>query len=167
MKKIKKLLIALDQSEQLEIIMNYGKAIAERYDSDITVLHVLPSEIRYEVATGSSANEVNTDSSANEVDTGILPSPPSAKLAEAAYLQAYRWLESIALSSQKKNISTEIKVLVATDSVPVEILNYAEKNKIDLIILGTKGKTGPERVLLGSVASHVITHAQCPILVVR
>lgn len=158
MKKIEKLLIALDQSEQPEIIMNYGTTIAERYNSDITLLHILPSEIRYEEDTGSSVNEG---------DTGILPSPPSVKLAEAAYLQAYRWLESIVLSSQKKNIITEIQVLVATDSVPVEILNYAEKNKIDLIIVGTKRKTGPERVLLSSVASHVITHAQCPILVVK
>jgi nucleotide-binding universal stress UspA family protein len=158
MKKIEKLLIALDQSEQPEIIMNYGTTIAERYNSDITLLHILPSEIRYEEDAGSSVNEG---------DTGILPSPPSVKLAEAAYLQAYRWLESIALGSQKKNIITEIQVLVATDSVPVEILNYAEKNKIDLIIVGTKRRTGPESVLLGSVASHIITNAQCPILVVR
>jgi nucleotide-binding universal stress UspA family protein len=158
MKKINKLLIALDQSEQPAVIMNYGTTIAERYTSDITLLHILPSEIRYKEDAGSSVNEV---------DTGILPSPPSVKLAEAAYLQAYRWLESIAESSQKKNISTEIKVLIATDSVPVEILSYAEKNKIDLIIVGTKGKTRPERVLLGSVTSYVITHAQCPILVVR
>jgi nucleotide-binding universal stress UspA family protein len=158
MKKIRKLLIALDQSERPEIVMNYGNAIAERCNSDITLLHILPSEIRY---------EEDTSSFVNEVDTGILPSFPSVKLAEAAYLQAYRWLESVAQSSQKKNISTEIKVLVATDSVPAEILNYSERNNIDLIIVGTKGRKGPERMLLGSVASHVITHALCPILVVR
>jgi nucleotide-binding universal stress UspA family protein len=158
MKKIKKLLIALDQSEQSEIIINYGNSIAERYDSDMILLHILPSEIRYEEDTASTIKKV---------DTGVLPSPPSVKLAEAAYLQEYRWLESMALSPKKKNISTEIEVLVATNSVPVEILNYAEKKKVDLIIVGTKVKTGPERVLLGSVASHVITHAQCPILVVR
>jgi nucleotide-binding universal stress UspA family protein len=158
MKKIKKLLIALDQSEQPETIVNYGMDIAEKCDSDITLLHVLPSKIRYEEFTGSSVNEF---------DRGILPSPPSGKLAEAAYLQAYRWLESIAQSIQKKNISTEINVLMATDSVPVEILNYSKRKRIDLIVIGTKGKTGAERVLLGSVASHVITHAQCPVLVVR
>jgi nucleotide-binding universal stress UspA family protein len=158
MKKVKKLLIALDQSEQPEIMMNYGMAIAERYDSDVTLLHILPSEIRYEEVTDYSVNEDNR---------GILPSPTSTKLAEAAYLQAYRWLESVAQSSKKKNINTEIKVLVAIDSVPVEILNYTDKNKIDLIVVGTSGKTGPERALLGSVASHVITHAQCPVLVVR
>jgi nucleotide-binding universal stress UspA family protein len=158
MKKIKKLLIALDQSEQPEVIVNYGNGIAERYNSDITLLHVLPSEMRYEVDAGSSVNEVNT---------GILPSPSSVKLAEAAYIESYRWLESIAQSSQNKNISTEIKVLVATDSVPVEILNYAEKSNIDLIVIGTKGRKGPERMLLGSVASYIIKHAQCPILVVK
>ena len=158
MKKIKKLLIALDHSEQPEIIMNYGLAIAERYDSDITLLHIVPSEIIYEYLSDNSVNEDNR---------GILPSPPSRKLAEAAYLQAYRWLESVAQSSKKKNINSEIKVLVATDSVPVEIINYADKNKIDLIVVGTSGKIRSERALPGSVASHVITHAQCPVLVVR
>jgi nucleotide-binding universal stress UspA family protein len=73
----------------------------------------------------------------------------------------------MALSARNKNISTEIKVPIALDSVPAEILNYVEKNKIDFIILGTRGKTGPERVLLGSVASYVVTHAECPVLVVR
>jgi nucleotide-binding universal stress UspA family protein len=156
--KIRKLLIALDKSDRPEIIMSYGKAMARRYDSDLTLLHVLPSEIRYEVGFSTSENEVNTNN---------LPSLPSVKLPEAAYLEAYRWLESIAQSSPGKDTSTEIKVLVATKSVPVEILDYAEKNKIDFIVVGTSGKTGPERVLLGSVASHIITHAQCPILVVR
>jgi nucleotide-binding universal stress UspA family protein len=158
MKKIKKLLIALDQSEQPEIIMNYGMAIAESSNSDLTLLHVIPSEIRYEEDTGSSVRDVGNS---------ILPSPPSVKLAEAAYLQAYSWLESIAQSSQKRNISTEIKVLAATHSVPAEILNYAEKNNIDIVIVGTKDSKGPEQILLGSVASHVITHAQCPVLVVK
>jgi nucleotide-binding universal stress UspA family protein len=155
MKKFKKLLIALDHSEQSENIMNYGKTIAARCKADIILLHIVSSGIRYE------------EHAVNGVDNDILPSSPSVKLAEDAYLQAYRWLESMALSARNKNISTEIKVLVALDSVPAEILNYVEKNKIDFIILGTRGKTGPERVLLGSVASYVVTHAECPVLVVR
>jgi nucleotide-binding universal stress UspA family protein len=152
MKKFKKLLIALDQSELSENIMNYGKTLARRYKADITLLHIVSSEIRYE------------EQAINEVDNDILPSPPSVKSAEVTYLQAYKWLESMA---PDKDISTEIKVLVALDSVPAEILNYAEKNKADLIILGTRGKKGPEKVLLGSVASYIGTYAQCPVLVVR
>ncbi|MPZ07201.1 MAG: hypothetical protein GEU26_12445 [Nitrososphaeraceae archaeon] len=155
MKKFKKLLIALDQSEQSENIMNYGKTIAGRCKAEIILLHIVSSGIRYE------------EHAVNGVDNDILASSPSVKLAEDAYLQAYRWLESMALSARNKNISTEIKVLIALDSVPAEILNYVEKNKIDFIILGTRGKTGPEKVLLGSVASYVVTHAECPVLVVR
>jgi nucleotide-binding universal stress UspA family protein len=155
MKLFKKVLIALDQSEQSNNIMNYGKSIAARCKADIILLHIVSSEIRYE------------EDAINEVDSNILPSPSSVKSAEAAYLQAYRWLESMALSARNKNINTEIEVLVALDSVPAEILKYTEKNKIDFIILGTTGKTGTEKVLLGSVASHVVTYAQCPVLAVK
>lgn len=156
MKKFKKMLISLDQSEQSNNIMRYGKTIASRYKADMILLHILSSEIRYEEDT------------INEGRNNILPSPPPlVKSTEADYLQAYKWLESMAQSARNTNINTKIEVLVALDSVSHEILTYIEKNKIDLIVLGTKGKTGAERVLLGSVASHIITHAQCPVLVVK
>jgi len=155
MKKFKKMLISLDQSEQSNNIMRYGKTIASRYKANMILLHILSSEIRYEEDT------------INEGRNNILPSPPLVKSTEADYLQAYKWLESMGQSARNTHINTKIEVLVALDSVSHEILTYIEKNKIDLIVLGTKGKTGAERVLLGSVASHIITHAQCPVLVVR
>jgi nucleotide-binding universal stress UspA family protein len=155
MKKFKKMLISLDQSEQSNNIMRYGKTIASRYKANMILLHILSSEIRYE------------EDAINEGRNNILPSPPLVKSTEADYLQAYRWLESMGQNSRNTNINTKIEVLVALDSVSHEILTYIEKNKLDLIVLGTKGKTGAERVLLGSVASHIITHAPCPVLVVR
>ena len=47
------------------------------------------------------------------------------------------------------------------------ILDYAEENNFDLIVIGTRGRSGFKRLLLGSVASHVITYAHCPVLVVK
>lgn len=47
------------------------------------------------------------------------------------------------------------------------IVNYAESKKADLIVIGTKGRTGLKRLLLGSVASGVVTHASCPVLITR
>lgn len=155
MRIFRRMLVALDKSEQCNNIMSYGRTIAERYKADLTLLHLLPSGMRYE------------DDIVNEVSDNIVPSPYPVKSAEAAYLQAYKWLESMATSTRSRNINTKIEVLIALDSISVEILKYVEKNEIDLIIVGTKEKTGAERVLLGSVASHVITHAQCPVLVVR
>ena len=48
-----------------------------------------------------------------------------------------------------------------------EILGVAEKEKIDLIVIGTRGLGGFRKLLQGSVSSGVMTHAKCNVLVVR
>lgn len=48
-----------------------------------------------------------------------------------------------------------------------EIVDFAEKNDIDLIVMGTLGKSGVQRFLLGSVAENVIRHSKKPVLVIR
>ena len=47
------------------------------------------------------------------------------------------------------------------------ILNYAESENVDLIVMGTRGRSGFRRVLLGSVASAVLSYARCPVMIVR
>lgn len=49
----------------------------------------------------------------------------------------------------------------------VEIVRYAEENDIDLIVVGTHGRTGLEHMLLGSVAENVVRKAPCPVLTVH
>lgn len=44
---------------------------------------------------------------------------------------------------------------------------YAEKENVDLIVVGTRGRSGFKRLLLGSIASGVVTYAHCPVLVVK
>jgi nucleotide-binding universal stress UspA family protein len=48
-----------------------------------------------------------------------------------------------------------------------EIINFAENNNIDLIVMGTLGKTGLDRFLMGSVAEKVVRNSKVPVLVVR
>jgi nucleotide-binding universal stress UspA family protein len=43
----------------------------------------------------------------------------------------------------------------------------AEAEHADLVVVGTRGRSGAERMLLGSVSDHVVRHAECPVLVVR
>jgi nucleotide-binding universal stress UspA family protein len=52
-------------------------------------------------------------------------------------------------------------------SVEGTIVDYAEQENIDLIVVGTKGRSGFTKLLLGSVASKVVTYAHCPVLVVK
>ena len=47
------------------------------------------------------------------------------------------------------------------------ILNCAESENIDLIVIGTRGRSGFRGMLLGSVASAVLSYARCPVMIVR
>jgi nucleotide-binding universal stress UspA family protein len=48
-----------------------------------------------------------------------------------------------------------------------EILNFAEQNDIDMIVMGTQGKAGPDNFLLGGVTEKVVRHAKAEVLVVH
>jgi nucleotide-binding universal stress UspA family protein len=52
-------------------------------------------------------------------------------------------------------------------SAEATIVDYAESQNINLIVVGTRGRSGFSKVLLGSVASKVVTYAHCPVLVVK
>lgn len=70
-----------------------------------------------------------------------------------------------AMGLSDNNIRTDIVANVS--STADAILNYASTTNINLIVMGTKGRTGLKRFLIGSVADSVVRHAHCPVLVVR
>ena len=57
--------------------------------------------------------------------------------------------------------------MISSINIAEGIVDYAEENNIDLIVIGTRGRSGFKKLLLGSVASHVVTYAHCPVLVVK
>lgn len=74
------------------------------------------------------------------------------------------------ISKVKKIIEdsgVEVREVVLEGHPSTEIINFAENNKMDLIVMGTLGKTGLERFLLGSVAEKVVRYSKVPVLVVR
>lgn len=70
---------------------------------------------------------------------------------------------------EKSGKETEVKVekVLLKGSPAEQILDYSEKNDIDLVVMGTQGLTGIKRFLIGSVAENVIRHSKVPVLVVR
>jgi len=63
----------------------------------------------------------------------------------------------------RSHVTAELK-----HGVPAEvILDTAKEAGFDLVVVGTHGRRGVKRFLLGSVAERVIRHAHCPVLVVR
>lgn len=57
---------------------------------------------------------------------------------------------------------------VIESGLPAEkIVEYANENNVDLIVMGTHGRTGLKRMVMGSVAEAVVRHAQCPVIAVK
>ena len=72
-------------------------------------------------------------------------------------------LESLA---KKNNISVKSQILTSK-SVVNDIVNYAKSRKHDLIVIGSHGRTGFDKLLLGSVANGVSQKTLCPVLIVK
>ena len=76
------------------------------------------------------------------------------------------YLNNVKTKANEKNIQVKTEIISSKD-ISGGILDFAEENNIDLIVIGTRGRSGFKRLLLGSVASHVATYAHCSVLVVK
>jgi nucleotide-binding universal stress UspA family protein len=65
-----------------------------------------------------------------------------------------------------KNIKVRTQ-LIASPSVVGGIVDFADEENIDLIVVGTKGRSGLKKLLLGSVASGIVKYAHCPVMISR
>lgn len=90
-----------------------------------------------------------------------------ARYLDEAKRHAEMWYEEVRGMAAKDGIEVSAETVLDVASVADSIVNYAESKKADLIVIGTKGRTGLKRFLLGSVASGVVSHAHCSVLVVR
>ena len=61
----------------------------------------------------------------------------------------------------------EVETQVLEGNPAVEITKFASDNGVDLIVVGTLGKSGIDRILLGSTAEKIVRIAPCPVLVIK
>ena len=147
--RFKNILVPLDGSEYSRKALEYAAIMAKGFNSKLIALYVLPSSIRYNLFLNEENSEIN--SSFNQI-------------IQVSYIEAQNWLKDMA---KKIDIGIVTEVVIAEESIVSVIIEYAERESIDLIIMGTKGRTGLKKLLLGSVASGVVTYAHCPVLVIR
>ena len=86
--------------------------------------------------------------------------------------EAEKWMDTIQEKCRQnngdagiKNLKTEI--IEGTRPVAATIVEYAESENVDLIIVGSRGRTGFKRMLIGSVSLEVVKYAHCSVLVKR
>lgn len=81
--------------------------------------------------------------------------------------QMQEWLKDIVIQANQQNIQFKTLVRETTSSVVKEIIDVADEERVDLIVVGSTGKSRLDRMLVGSVAQGVMTNAKCSVLLVR
>jgi nucleotide-binding universal stress UspA family protein len=86
---------------------------------------------------------------------------------EKEMVESKKWFDRFVQSAEEHHVRLRTELIDSQLSVEASIVEYAESENIDLIVLGTRGRSGFKKLLLGSVASGVVNYATCPVLVVK
>ena len=153
MLSIRKILVPVDGSDASLKALQYAAHIAEleASNAELIVLHVL-EDIKQGGAIGLQAKYGNV-----RLVEGFKKARKKAAL---------EWLKQIEEAARKKGIPLKSEILDGDSKVEI-IIDYANENSVDLIVMGSRGLTGFKRLLLGSVANAVVSNARCPVMVVR
>jgi len=144
---IKNVLVATDFSAPSETALNYARAMARSFGAQLHVLHIF---------------EPLWITSADVVGGGVALATMIQGLEDTARKQ----LEEAVTEADRRELKA-VAEMVTSESPAREIANYANEHKVDLLVIGTHGRSGISRMLIGSVAEKVVRLAPCPVLTVH
>ena len=144
--QIRKILVPIDGSECSLNAAKYAVKVAKDENAELFCIHVIAS-----VPYGYSSSPTATDQYFKNIEEKV-----------------QSWFDKVRDMAKNEGIP-ELKTETFTDvkSVIGSIIDYATSRDVDLIVIGTRGRTGLRRFLMGSVANGVVQHAHCPVLLVR
>ena len=157
-KIVKKILLPIDGSATSMKAARVAVSLSKKFRSDLigfTVIDLMSLPYEYFITQpGTSSHD---------------------KILEEKRVETKKWLgkvEKMLLEASDERQFADIKFrseIIEDPYSKVEsaIINYAESEGVDLIVMGTRGRSGFKRILLGSVASGVLSYAHCPVLTVR
>lgn len=141
--KFSKIMVAIDGSEHSLKAAEYALEVSKSFNSQLFAVTVtsIPESYRLRQDEVLGESREMTDSRA--------------------------WLEKFSHEAKTGNIELKTELINSHRPVDYVILEYAEEKNIDLIVVGTRGRSGFKRLLLGSVASSVVSYAVCPVMIVK
>lgn len=143
---LKRIAVPTDFSEYSNNALKYGCALSEKFGADLHLIHVLQDLVAMVPEPG-------------------LAFPPPGDYIEQLNTSCKDALEK--LPDESWSVGGEVIRAVRQGPAFVEIVRYAKENDIDLLVMGTHGRSGLTHVLLGSVAEKVVRKSPCPVLTVR
>lgn len=148
----KKILLAIDVSGYKDKVVAYGIKLAKALNSDLIVLHAIETSKSPTVDTMGYYREGKAYEETYQEDV---------------IEQVEKILRQVETFAEKEGVKINTEILKKSTSIPETIIEFAKANNIDLILVGAKGISGLEKFLLGNIANKVISHANCPVLIVR
>ena len=141
----RRILITLDGSSVAEKALPTALVLAERFKSELFLFRVvIPLPISYRAGAASAA---------------------AIEAAEReAVLEAADYLDGLAARIQEKDFAVQVASRLGNPSKA--IIEFIQQNQIDMLVMCTRGQTGPARWLLGSVTDHVVRGSPVPVVVV-
>jgi nucleotide-binding universal stress UspA family protein len=134
-----RILLAIDGSEHSYRAVPIAGDLARRYEGEVIVLHVREHEL-----TWGADIDIETDREAVTLVDDVVRQ----------------------LKERDVNVSGDV-VRVPVGNAAKAIVDVASRDSVDLVVMGTRGLSEWERLLMGSVADKVVHLATCPVLVVR
>lgn len=145
---LKHVLVATDFSDASGAALAYGRELAHSFGATLTIVHVVD----------------DISMRAYGIDSGVFLTDPQVQ--RQFEDDARKQIE--ALISYEDRIQLKAAGVVLMSSAPsAAIVNYAHESGIDLIVMGTHGRSGFAHLLMGSVSERVVQTAPCPVLTVR
>jgi nucleotide-binding universal stress UspA family protein len=143
---LKKILVPTDFSDCSKKAMDYALSLAKEFKSEVLILHVIDTR-GYETAA-------------------IYNLGPMEEARKAVQKMSQ---EMMANFLKEKGIDeSRIGDKIILEGAPfIEIIRVAREKEVDLIVIGTHGRTGVSHILFGSVAEKVVRKAPCPVLTVK
>ena len=144
--KYKKVLFCTDFSKISDCAFDYAFGIAKRDEGMLYILHVIPvTPQQYHLERHLTKKQLD--------DIAVTLEEDRKRMFNEKYLNFIK-------------DKTKVKIVAETGDEDEKILEFVQKEKIDIIVIGTHGRTGIEHVFLGSVAEKVIRRSPIPVFVI-
>jgi nucleotide-binding universal stress UspA family protein len=137
-----KILIAIDGSDASMDAADYAISVSKQPNAELYALHVI------------------------RADVDLFGPHETSEFMTTMRNEGEKYMDRVRLNANEKNIQIKTEIISSTN-IAGGIVDYAEENNIDLIVIGTRGLSGFKKLLLGSVATNVVTYARCPVMVVK
>ncbi len=145
MKQIQKILFPIDFAEKFETLLPWVSTFVKKFDATLYVLFVTQD--------------------LSDFSTFHVPHANIKSFQEEAVKAAKQRMGAVAKEFLAK--FTKLETRVMTGAPADKILDLARQEKIDLIIMGTKGRKGLEYTIFGSVCRKVVREAPCPVVTIN